>query len=110
MGLMDSVDVQYIWKAIQESERSDGNLYPNTTLSEGLFQAYHSASSFPAHCAGDALGEHATQPQAERRREPERGEEQTPSADAVPPEGFALLPPRQNRMPLRRPEGRPVDG
>ena len=23
MGLMDSIDIQYVWKAIQESERSD---------------------------------------------------------------------------------------
>ena len=56
MGLMDSINIQYIWKAIQESERSDENLYPITTLSDRLFQACHSASSFPAQqCACDAL-------------------------------------------------------
>ena len=42
MGLMDSINVQYIWKAIQESERSDENLYPNATLSDRLFQPFHS--------------------------------------------------------------------
>ncbi len=78
MGLMDSVNVQYIWKAIQESERSDENLCPNPTLSEKLFQASHSASSFPAQCADDALGEHAARPEAGVQREPERGKEQTP--------------------------------
>ncbi len=71
MGLMDSSAVQYIWNAIQESERSDENLCSNPTLSERLFQACHSASSFPAPCAGDAPGERAAQPEAELRREPE---------------------------------------
>ncbi len=42
MGLMDSINVHYIWKAIQESERSDEDLYPTTTLSDRLFQAFHS--------------------------------------------------------------------
>ena len=61
MGLMDSINVQYIWKAIQESERSDENLYPNATLSDRLFQECHS--------------------------EPERndGEKHTPLAGAVLP-------------------------
>ena len=87
MGLMDSINVQYIWKAIQESERSDENLYPNTTLSDRLFQARHSASSFPAQCAGDTVGERAAQPQAGIRREPERGggEESRPKPDASSP-------------------------
>jgi len=84
MGLMDSINVQYIWKAIQESERSDENLYPNTILSDRFFQERHS--------------------------EPERGEEHTPSAGAVPQGDYALLPPRQNQMLLHRPEGRLVDG
>ncbi len=78
MGLMDSVNVQYIWKAIQESERSDENLCPDTPLSEGLIPAYHPASSFLARCAGDALGEHAARPEAGIRQEPEWGEEETP--------------------------------
>ena len=70
MGLMDSINVQYIWKAIQESERSDENLCPNTTLSDRLFQACHSA-----------------RPQAGIRREPERGdgEESRPKPDASSP-------------------------
>ena len=43
MSLMDSIDIQYVWKAIQESERSDEISYPNTILSEGLFPVCHSA-------------------------------------------------------------------
>ena len=42
MGLMDSINIQYIWKAIQESERSDENLCPNTTLSDWLTQTSQS--------------------------------------------------------------------
>ena len=70
MGLMDSINVQYIWKAIQESERSDENLYPNTILSDRFFQ--------------------------EGQSEPERsdGEEHSPAAGAVLQGGFALLPSR----------------
>lgn len=85
MGLMDSISIQYIWKAIQESERSDENLHPNTILLDRLFQERHS--------------------------EPERsdGEEHTLAAGAVPPGGFALLPSRPNQILVRRPEGRLVD-
>ena len=43
MRLMDSIDIQDVWRAIQESERSDEISYPTTTLSDGLFQACHSA-------------------------------------------------------------------
>jgi hypothetical protein len=57
MGLMDSIDIQYVWKAIQESERSDEISYLNTALSDRLFQACHSA-----------------RPQAGIRCEPERGD------------------------------------
>ncbi len=42
MSLMDSIDIQYVWKAIQESERSDEISYFNTALSDGLFQVRHS--------------------------------------------------------------------
>jgi hypothetical protein len=79
MGLMDSINVQYIWKVIQESERSDENLYPIATLSDWLSQASHSAP-----------------PQGGVRREPERGdgEKHTPAAGTVPPGGRALLPSR----------------
>jgi hypothetical protein len=35
MGLMDSINIQYIWKAIQESERSDENLHPHTKEASG---------------------------------------------------------------------------
>jgi len=44
MSLMDSIDIQYVWKAIQESERSDEISYFNTALSDGLFQVRHSES------------------------------------------------------------------
>jgi hypothetical protein len=44
MSLMDSIDIQYVWKAIQESERSDEISYLNIVLSDGLFQACHSES------------------------------------------------------------------
>ena len=44
MSLMDSIDIQYVWKAIQESERSDEISYPNTPWSDRLFQARHSES------------------------------------------------------------------
>ncbi len=70
MGLMDSINVQYIWKAIQESERSDEDLYPDTILAERFFQERHS--------------------------EPARsdGEEHSPAAGAAPEGGFRVLPSR----------------
>ena len=95
MGLMDSIEVQYIWKAIQESERSDENLCSNPTLSDRLFQACQSASSFPALYAGDVLGDRAAQPEADIRRELEHGD------------GKNL---GQDQMPLSRPKGRLFDG
>ncbi len=65
MSLMDSIEVQYIWEAIRESERSDENLCSYTTMSDQLFQAQR---------ASDALGDRAAQPEAEIRREPEHGD------------------------------------
>jgi hypothetical protein len=80
---MDSIDIQYIWKAIQESERSDENLYPNATLSDRFFEECHS--------------------------EPERSDGEEPRG-AVPPGGFALLPSRPKPDASSRLEGRLIDG
>jgi hypothetical protein len=86
MSVMDSFNVQNIWKAIQESERSDENLYPNTTLSDRFFEERHS--------------------------EPERsdGEEHTLTAGAIPQGASHGSPLGQNQMLLRRPEGRLING
>ena len=82
MGLMDSIAVQYIWKAIQESERSDENFYSYATLSDRLFQA---------QCTTDALDERA----------PAR-------SDGKGVGECSRL--GQDQMPLSCPEGRLVDG
>jgi hypothetical protein len=39
MGLMDSVDIQDIWQAIQESEQSDEDLWPHTNEASGREKA-----------------------------------------------------------------------
>ncbi len=68
MSLMDSIGVQYIWIAIQESERSDENLCSNTIVSDRLF---------PAQCAAG--------PEAEIRREPEHGDGKNTCGAVLPP-------------------------
>ena len=46
MSLMDSIDIQYVWKAIQESERSDEISRPNIKEASGCERAI---TKLPSH-------------------------------------------------------------